>query len=111
MTARTSPSSTRIATGSTATTPPNRQVRSSSSSNATTVFQFGRAATPAEAGAHEAPDALRREHHEADKDQAEEQSPGLGVVAELMFDSQKKGGAKDRTDQGAGTADDDHDQD
>src|SRR5438270_11192971 len=75
MTARTSPSSTRIATWSTATSPPNRRVRSSTSSNATTVFQLGWATTPAEAGAHEAPDAVRGEHHEADKDQAEEQCP------------------------------------
>src|SRR5215469_7321928 len=98
MTARTSPSSTCIATWSTATSPPNRRVRSWSSSNATTVFQFGRAATSARAGVHEAPDVLRREHHEADKDETEEQCPGLDVVAELVFDSQKKGGAEDRTD-------------
>src|ERR1051325_2083391 len=70
MTARTSPSSTRIDTRSTAIRPPKRRVNLSSSSNATMRFRYHRSAT--EAGANEAPDPLRRKHHEPDEDQAEE---------------------------------------
>src|ERR1700738_4029013 len=66
MTARTSPSSTRIDTWSTATKPPKRRVSSSSSSNATAIFRLG-GAPAAEARPDEAPDAFRREDHEADE--------------------------------------------
>src|SRR5712671_4341808 len=98
ITARTSPSSTCIDTWSTATRPPKRRVSSSSSSNATAVCRFG---GTAEAGAREAPDPLRREDHECNKDQAEKQGPGLGVIAELVLDHQKKCSAKNRADQRA----------
>src|ERR1041384_1314362 len=81
MTARTSPSATRIDTWSTARSPPNRRVSSSSSSNATINLRFGRAA--AEAGTNEAPDALRRKHYKSDEDEPKEQGPGLGVIAQL----------------------------
>src|SRR3954451_16620676 len=70
MTARTSPSSTRIDTRSTAIRPPKRRVNLSSSSNATMIFRYHRSGT--EAGANEAPDPLRRKHDETDEDQAKE---------------------------------------
>src|SRR5437763_11786083 len=108
MTARTSPSATRIDTWSTAVSPPKRRVSSSSSSNATINFQFSPAAT--EAGANQAPDSLRRKHHESDKDEPEEQGPGLGVIAQLVLDDQEESSAENWADQCAGAPDDDHDQ-
>src|SRR6059058_1754696 len=92
ITARTSPSATRIVTRSTATRPPKRRVSSSSSSNAMAVFR--RAGGPAETGGDEAPDAFRREDHESDEDQPEKERPGLGVIAELMRHGQEESGAE-----------------
>src|SRR5205085_1005053 len=109
MTARTSPSATRIDTWSTATSPPKRRVSSSSSSNATISFRFGPAAT--KAGTNQAPDPLRRKHHESDEDKPKEQGPGLGVIAQLVLNDQKESSAENRADQCAGAADDHHDQD
>src|SRR5947199_2387419 len=108
MTARTSPSETRIDTWSTATRPPKRRVSSSSSSNATINFRFGPAAT--KAGTNQAPDPLRRKHHESDEDKPKEQGPGLDVIAQLVLDDQKESSAENGADQCAGAADDHHDQ-
>src|ERR1044071_6199468 len=71
MTARTSPFATRIDTWSTAVSPPKRRVSSSSSSNATIYVRFS--PTPTEAGTNQAPNALRRKHHECDEDEPKEQ--------------------------------------
>src|SRR6516164_1017313 len=109
ITARTSPSSTRIDTWSTATMPPKRRVSSSSSSNATAVFPLY-CGSAAKAGADETPYALRGEDYEGDENEAEEQGPGLRVIAELMLDRQEERRTQHRADQGAGAADDDHDQ-
>src|SRR6516165_10689598 len=109
ITARTSPSSTRIDTWSTATRPPKRRVSSSSSSNATAVLLLY-CGSAAKAGADEAPYAFRGEDHEGDENEAEEQGPGLRVIAELMLDRQEERRTQYRADQGAGAADDDHDQ-
>src|SRR6516225_10525443 len=89
ITARTSPASTRIDTWSTATRPPKRWVSSSSSSNATGVFRLF-CGSAAKAGADEAPYAFRGEDHKSDEDEAEEQGPGLRVIAELMLDRQEE---------------------
>src|SRR5215469_3958811 len=89
ITARTSPSSTCIDTWSTATRPPKRRLSSSSSSNATAIFRLY-CGSATKAGADEAPYTLRGEDHEGDEDEAEEQGPGLRVIAELMLDRQEK---------------------
>src|SRR6516162_1833613 len=91
ITARTSPSSTRIDTWSTATMPPKRRVSSSSSSSATAVFRLY-SGSAAKAGADEAPYAFRGEDHEGDENEAEEQATGLRVIAELMLDRQEERG-------------------
>src|SRR6516162_6213584 len=109
ITARTSPSSTCIDTWSTATRPPKRRVSSLSSSNATAVVQFDCSSTT-KARADQTPYAFRREDHKGDKDEAKEQGPGLRVIAEQMLDRQEERGTYHRADQGAGAADDDHDQ-
>src|SRR5437764_10941062 len=100
MTARTSPSATRIDTWSTAISPPKRRVSSSSSSNATINFRFGPAAT--ETGTNQAPDPLRRKNHESDEDEPKEQGPGLGVITELVLDNEEESSAENRDDQRSG---------
>src|SRR6516165_6161954 len=91
ITARTSPSTTCIDTWSTATRPPKRRVSSLSSSNATAIFPLD-CGSAAKTAADDAPYALRSEDHKGDEDEAEEQGPGLRVIAELMLDRQEECG-------------------
>src|ERR1700720_3534779 len=85
MTARTSPSATRIVTRSTATMPPKRRVSSLISRSATILSLFwldpGNGTVAGQARRKKAPDAFRGEDDERDEGQTEEQRPGFSVIA------------------------------
>ena len=84
ITARTSPASTRMVDADRRR--PGRRSAASAPSSSSSAIALGLAAAAARANRarRQAPDPLRREQHEGDEDQAEEQRPGLGPGAELV---------------------------
>src|SRR5260370_22948242 len=110
--ARTSPGSTVKSTMSTAARPPKRRhtPRHSRSGTARLLSRVARLRR-SKVARQQSPDALGRQHHESNKDRAEDKRPELRHLRQLVLQQDKEHAADDRSDQRAGAAHHHHDQD